>query len=394
MKKKIIFIVPFLRGIGGIETSLINLLNNIDYNKFDVDLCVFANYIAFKNKIPKNVNVVAGSKVLEYCYVPYKKLKKNLSLFKYINMLLVKVYKRIFGMQKVIQLTLPTFKFKKYDIAISYANDAFINGVFTGGGNIIVDKCIDSNKKIGWIHNEPYRCGCDKNYYLAIYKNFDYIVNVSCVCKNMFDEIVPEFKEKSVVVYNTFDIEKIKKQSKEFIYKENKKFKIVTVSRIENNQKRIDRILDACEYMIKKGYKSFVWEIIGDGPDFDWVLNQLKSRNLNNNIVMCGKLDNPYPYILNSDIMVQSSDFEAYSMVLQESIILKTPLIVTNYPSAKECINNGKNGFLVELSSEGIANKLIDIMNNKKELQNIKEYIEKNPFTNNKALNQFYYLLN
>jgi glycosyltransferase involved in cell wall biosynthesis len=392
--KKIIFVVPMLGGIGGIETSLINILSNIDYDKYQVDLCVFAKYIAFPERIPDKVNIVEGCEELEFCFVPKKTLKGKLPFTKYIKMLVVKSVKKIFGLKAIINYCLPKFKFEKYDIAISYANDAFFGKVFAGGGNEIVDKCIEADKKIGWIHNEPNRCGCTKEYYLKIYENFDYIVNVSFACKKMFDSIVPELESKSVVVYNMFDIEGIKKKAKSMPspYSDDI-FNIVTVSRIENNQKRIDRILDACEYMLSKSCKVFHWTIIGDGPDYENITKEAEERGLANYITFKGKMSNPYPYILNANIMVQPSDYEAYSMVLQESIILNSPIIVTNYPSASEAVNNNFNGFLVDLSYEAIGDKLIEMIQNIDKPQMLRDYISKNPFTNSKAISQFYNLL-
>ncbi|MFP3664203.1 glycosyltransferase [Priestia sp. SIMBA_032] len=392
--KKIIFVVPIMRGIGGIETSLLNILSNIDYSKYEVDLCVFANYIAFPEKIPSQVNIIKGNKLLEYCYIPYVDLKENLGLFEKLKMLFAKGIKKVFGFQTVIKMSLPTFRFGNYDMAISYANDAFFGKVFAGGGNEIVDKCILAEKKVGWIHNEPNRCGCSKEYFLKTYENFDHVVNVSFACKEMFDAMVPEFSDKSVVVYNMFHIEGIKKKAKSVTNPYNTNvFNIVTVSRIENNQKRVDRILDTCEYLLSKSFEEFKWTIIGDGPDSEYIIKEAESRGLKRCITFTGKMSNPYPYILNADVMVQASDYEAYSMVLQESIILNTPLIVTNYPSANEAVDNNYNGFLVDLSYAAIGDKLIEMIEDADKLKLLRGNITKKPFTNSKALSQFYSLL-
>ena len=37
MKKKLLFVIPSLE-LGGAEKSLVNLLNEIDYNRYDVDV--------------------------------------------------------------------------------------------------------------------------------------------------------------------------------------------------------------------------------------------------------------------------------------------------------------------------------------------------------------------
>ena len=57
MKKKIL-ISYYDFGIGGSTTSLIALLNTIDYNKYDVDLCVFENKGDLKQYVNKNINII------------------------------------------------------------------------------------------------------------------------------------------------------------------------------------------------------------------------------------------------------------------------------------------------------------------------------------------------
>ena len=52
MKKKIIFCVYSL-DIGGIETSLISLLNNLDFSKYDIYLFLVKKEGIFLNSISK-----------------------------------------------------------------------------------------------------------------------------------------------------------------------------------------------------------------------------------------------------------------------------------------------------------------------------------------------------
>jgi glycosyltransferase involved in cell wall biosynthesis len=394
MKKKILFVVPILSGIGGIETSLINLVNNIDKEKYSVDICVYGNYIAFPERIPSSVKIIPGTKEMEYTFVPLKKLSKELHGFSKVYLYIIKAIKSKFGIQKVLRLVKHKYIFDNYDVAISFANDAVLNGQFVGGGNEIVADCVNADKKLGWIHNEPYRCGCTRDYYENIYRKFDYVVNVSSACKDMFDKIAPMLINKSKYVYNTFDIETIKRKSitdanplQEGI------FNIVTVSRMENNQKRIDRAIETCEILVHNGISNFHWTMIGDGPDLDYIKKLCKEKNISEYMTFTGKLSNPYPYIFSADVMVQPSDFEAYSMVLQEALILNTPLIVTNYPSASEAVNDGVNGYIVKKDAQEIAEKILKLLKEPKELKRLNDNIANNPFTNDVAMKQFYSLL-
>lgn len=99
-------------------------------------------------------------------------------------------------------------------------------------------------------------------------------------------------------------------------------FNIVTVARIENRQKRIDRIIDVCEMLKKSGIEDFKWTIVGDGEDLQTLIESAKSRNLLNYMNFVGRKANTIPYMQYADLFVQTSDYEAYSMVLMQTILV------------------------------------------------------------------------
>ena len=78
---------------------------------------------------------------------------------------------------------------------------------------------------------------------------------------------------------------------------------------------------------------------------------------------MIGLRSNPYPYIKFADILVQSSRYEGKSVVLDEAKILDRPIVVTNYNSAKDQISDGVDGLIAKMSGEGIAEKIMEMMN-------------------------------
>lgn len=392
--QKILFVVPILPGIGGIETALLNLIRNIDREKYSIDLCVYGDYIALPEKIPGDVKIIPGTKEMKYCYVPYNTVKKDLRGLEKLNLYIIKGIKSKLGVQAVVKLVKHKYNFDQYDVAISFANDAILNGKFVGGGNEIVADCVNARVKIGWIHNEPYRCGCTKEYYEKIYSKFDYIVNVSEACKKMFDELAPSLIKKSRYVYNTFAISDIKRKAElENPILAQNKFQIVTVSRIENNQKRIDRVVEAGKILLERGIRSFQWTVIGNGPDYEMIKSQTIEADMQDYITLLGYKANPYPYIKKADILVQTSEFESFGMVLKEAFICGTPVITTNFLAAKEVVDNGENGFIVEKNAVAIADKLSLLMKQKSTLDKMNNYITCNPYSNDIAMKQFYELL-
>ena len=57
MKKNILFIIPSLE-VGGGEKSLVSLLNQMDYSKYNVDLFLIKKEGLFLKMIPPEVNVL------------------------------------------------------------------------------------------------------------------------------------------------------------------------------------------------------------------------------------------------------------------------------------------------------------------------------------------------
>ncbi len=63
MKKKILFVYDEML-IGGSTTSLLSILNSIDYDRFEVDLNLYYNKGALFDQIPKQVNILPQASML------------------------------------------------------------------------------------------------------------------------------------------------------------------------------------------------------------------------------------------------------------------------------------------------------------------------------------------
>jgi glycosyltransferase involved in cell wall biosynthesis len=203
--------------------------------------------------------------------------------------------------------------------------------------------------------------------------------------------LIPEYKLKSVVVNNIIDEKKLLYLSKEFNpFSEDNMVKIVTVARIDNNQKRIDRIIECCSRLKSEKIVNFSWTIIGDGPDLNNLKKEAESKKVDLLITFLGRKSNPYPYIKNADLLVMSSSYEAYSMVLLESVSLETPILCTNYASAHEIVNDGVNGILVENSTNGLYEGLRNILLDTSIIERLNMNIRNSRSTNELAIEQFY----
>ena len=317
-----------------------------------------------------------------------------MNIYQLVGAVIVKVLKRLVGYQRILKMCLPFMKVRgEYDVAISYLNDKYLD-VYSGGCDDFIRECVTAKKKIAWIHNDARQHGLTHDICIPKYDNFDYVVNVSQGCKKIFDEIAPEYAYKSKVVTNMLDLNRIALKKSDKSPYDNNCFNIVTVARIENRQKRIDRIIDACEMLKKSGIEGFKWTIVGDGEDLQPLIESARSKKLEDCIKFVGRKVNTIPYMQYADLFVQTSDYEAYSMVLIEALSVGCPCVVTNYDSAENIITDGENGWIVNRDSRAIYEKVSKLINQPELLlRTKKKCIQSCEALNLKAINSFRELL-
>lgn len=378
---------------GGIQTALMNLLKEISKDKrYNIDLFIFSDNSNTINEVPKNVKIIKGNYFLKLSSTAFKDIIKTRNIIKIAIRIMLMILVRIIKSDKYYKMIFALNRNEKeYDYAISYFND-IPNSYFNRGATDYVLDFARAAKKVGWIHTDIEKAKFDIKYYEKKYERFDYIINVSEHCRNTYNRLLPKQAKKTRVIYNFFPIDEIYKKSKEEqnIIKKNKKYlNLITVARIDNISKRIDRVINVANKLVEKKKDNFHWYIIGDGPNFLEMKEKIKKNKLEKNVVMLGMIENPYPYIKASDVFVLTSDFEGYPMVIGESLILNTPVVVTNYDSASEQIENGYNGFIVGMRENEILSKLEEILEDPLIIGKLEHNIKNRKLTNDVAKSQF-----
>lgn len=139
------------------------------------------------------------------------------------------------------------------------------------------------------------------------------------------------------VIYNPFNIERIKILSKEKI-NYNKPY-IIHVGRF-SKQKRHDILLKAYKETKLKEYYDLL--LLGDGEERETINNLIKALNLKEKVKLLGWQKNPYKWIKNASLLVLSSDYEGLPTVLIESLICNTPIVSTDCESGPKEIMVGE----------------------------------------------------
>lgn len=393
--KTILFVIDSLH-CAGAEKSLITLLSLIDYSKYEVDLQLFGYGGALERLLPKEVNLLKPLKYTSFCELSIKSAMiesiKSLNFTKFLARLRFTLVirkesysnaqkARIFW-QKVSNVIEKNDK--EYDIAISYAQ-----GIPTF---YVADK-IKAKKKYAWVNVSYHLTGLEKEFQKKYYEIYDKIIAVSDSTREIFNDVFPEYKNKMEVIYDINDPNFISKMSViGESYNDNfDGLRILTVGRLAN-QKGYDIALEACRILKGKGI-NFRWYSLGIGPLKEEIEKYIYDNKLEDYFKLLGVKSNPYPYIRNCDIYVQTSKFEGFGLAIAEARMLNKPVVTTRFDAVYNQMVDRKNGLVVDMDAKGVSDGILELINNKELKNKIVEYLAREKKGNTEELDKFYELI-
>lgn len=353
MKKIIIVTNQMIRG--GVETALISMLNALDLTQMDVSVLLLRRGGVWEKRIPEAVDVLyvdelcdPKNHVKQFIIQghPVLALRKALLFYRSIKA------KNYWKENHFLAEFLPKMQ-QEYDVAIAY---------HAPGGTLPVHYVlhnITAEKKILWIHGDVEKTKCIGEEYRQLFLPFDRIVCVSKEAERIFVKNYPEMKQKCLTVNNIVDTEYIDKAVNEPI-KEN--YLICTVARL-GPEKGIDLAIDACEQLIKK-HPDLQWCVCGGGSEESKLRKQIADKRLENNFILLGDQDNPYKYMISSEIYVQPSIHEGYCMTIAEARYLCKPIVATCTTGALAQLTDGVDSTIVGMEAHEIANAVDDLLSN------------------------------
>lgn len=379
-KKKLLFVCNNLH-IGGIQRSLVNLLNEIS-DRYDITLFLF--YPAGEYEMPENINVISGNKFTQIMGMSQAEAGNKgfgCKVWRSFWTIVTRAvgcripFKILCSMQKLTE---------EYDAAISFMQNSAYR-YFYGGCNEFVVNSVKAKKKISFVHCDFEKYLGNNAYNRMYYKNFDTIACVSDSCRKVFEKVCPELNGRTAAVHNCFNYAEMRVASKAFEPQYTKGvLNIFTSARI-SEEKGIFRMIPIFERLKNKGY-SFVWRVAGDGAQYKNAVEECEKRNLIGNIVFLGIQKNPYPYFKAADLVLVPSFNEAAPMVYGEAMAFGVPVLTTNTVSARELIGENDAGYVCGNTETDLEYALAKLMT-KPEMVYDFRYLPKND--NDCALKEF-----
>ena len=356
MKKQVLFVVDE-QMYGGISVVLTAILKKMDYKKYDIDVLILHNRgtALKKENLPEEVGIIYGTPF--FCGIDYTisaALKsKNVGLI-FHKVQTVVGLKTGWIKKKIVRERKKILK-KHYDVEIAF-KDGFC-ALFTAYG--------DSTKKVNWLHTSYDVCDNTSKYrklFVEVYNNIDEIVAITEDVAKTFNKIYC-LENKTEIIENLIDVESILEKSKlEDIEFPKDKINLICVGRIAS-QKAYPRLMKQLVKLKKEGkLENVLLHIIGDGDEESIVRQIISEGNLQENVKIYGYKENPYPYIIKSDMLLLPSIYEGLGLVLVEANLLGVPCFATKFANADKTLGNGKYGLVVENSDEGIYQGLKELL--------------------------------
>jgi sugar transferase (PEP-CTERM/EpsH1 system associated) len=318
VKTRLLHIINSLQ-IGGLENGLINIINNLDRDKYENIICCIDSSGPMERKLEYPVKIYSFNKGAKRDYLlPFK-------------------------MARCIKSIKP-------DI-VHTRNWAAIDGVI--GAKISGVKAI--------IHGEHGREASDpqgtnflrnktRKFLSPYIKRF---ITVSSELKYWLVYKIGIPEEKVVQIINGVDIEKYKPISVKNTLKyklgfNHNSFIVGTVGRLDP-VKDYKTLLSAFRKFIKKyNEKNSFLFIVGEGKDRKRLEVMSEELGLSKNVIFFGQRDDVNDLYNCMDIFVLPSIAEGISNTILEAMSSGLPVIATNIGGNPELVDNGKTGYLFE----------------------------------------------
>ena len=367
--KKVLIVADSL-SMGGLEKTLIDLCNNLDYTKYKVDLYLFNDGRDLVPMLNKNVRLLPDSPYYSTVFnksvgasvkTLIKQKKFSLAFYRIIRFLKARL--KMQGLsnfdwryQKKTMLEIDN----EYDIAIGFAE---------GTACYYVAECIKAKIKNLWIHTDISQITTNKKLDNMAFKVANNVCTVSQNSANALKENYPDFSKKVKVftLPSLFDFEKLEKLANQPNEMDKETVNILSVGRLVE-LKGFHLCAPACKKLIDEGYK-IKWYVAGDGPQRQELESLIKQNNLEESFVLLGNKENPYTYIKSADICVQPSSYEGLSLVVYEEKYFKKPVVATGILGNLEMIKDHQNGLVIERNSESIYKAVKELLDDKELLK-------------------------
>lgn len=366
-RKKLLFVINTLSAAGA-EMSFLELLRQLDPNRYDIDVYVLTAQGELRERLPEYVHLKNTS--YTDCSVLTREGKRHL-----VRMVIGAALHRGTGLRQLPYLVRTFANMCKnrrfqpdkmlwqllahgaprpegvYDLAVAYLE---------GGSAYFVADMVQAKKKAAFIHIDYARAGYSRAMDRGCYLKFDHIFTVSEEGKRTFLMSYPELDGRISLFHNPVDrevmLEKSRREPECRLWNDDTGMKLLTVGRL-NPQKAYEVAIETMR-LLKEAQVEARWYVLGEGAERPKLEQLIRQYGLEQDFLLLGATDNPYPYYAGCDLYVHASRYEGRSVAIQEAQALGCPVLASDCSGNREQITDGVNGRLVALEPQQVADQI------------------------------------
>ena len=374
--------------LGGVERSLLGLLDSIDYDRYDVDIFLMRHSGELMPYLNPKANLLPEIPQYASLAVPMASLIRSGQFGVLCGRLQGKLAARRFDKQhpddkpSVTALTyshkytlrsMPQISDKTYDLAISFLTPHYF-----------ARERARAKKYAAWIHTDYAALSFDRSAEIAMWEGYDAICGVSEQVTTAFDTEFPELSHLTGTVENILPQNLIERQS-------NNPQGELSVGRF-SEQKNFDNVPDICRRLVADGL-DVTWYLIGYGGDEPLIRQKIAEAGMQDRVIILGKKDNPYPHMRACGLYVQPSRYEGKAVTVREAQLLGKPVVITNYATSGSQLEDGVDGVIVPMDNAGCAAGIAALLRDPARMQQLSENCEKRDYTNSAEVEKIYALM-
>ncbi len=392
MKKRIFVAMQYME-IGGVERSLVGLLDALDYGRVEVDLFLYRHSGELMSMIPPGVNLLPEIAAYTTLTRPIARIVREGHLGIALGRLRARREARRFGRggvkgenasvyQYVADATtplLPDIGRGEYDLAIS----------FIAPHNIVRDK-VRARRKVAWIHTDYSNVAIDVAREGPVWDSFDTIAAISADARERFLDAVPVAPSKVVVIENILSVEAVRRQAALEHPRLEGEIRLLTVGRF-CYPKAFDNAVRICAGLVAQGLP-VRWYAIGYG-DSAPIERAIAECGMEEHFIVLGKKANPYPWIAACDIYVQPSRYEGKAVTVREAQVLGRPVVITAFATSASQLRDGIDGVIVPIDTEGAARGIQALIENPAMLETVRQNCAATDYSNRAEVEKIYAML-
>lgn len=378
-KRRILFVNDEME-MGGVARVLNTLMKNLDQQVYQIDLLVLHKTGTLLQDIPEGVRVIEGTSFFNAVDSPLKELLKKGDLPHLFSKLRLLLYMKTGLIRSKILKERKKMLSGVYDVEMA-AKEGFCT-IFTAYGN--------SKRKVNWVLTDYSVCNYSVNHMRLVksaLQKIDLNIADSAEATEAYKKV---FGIQNVItihnLMNTEKVEKGKVKIEDQAEIDPSKLNLISVIRF-HPQKAADRLLLAHKYVLDQGIEHELY-LIGGGEQEAMLLKMQKDLNLTH-VHFLGFKTNPYADIRACDLFVLPSLYEGFATVINESFIAGTPVLSTEVAGVHEQITAPHYGWIVENSQKGLNEGLLNALQSKDQLQEMKRQLQGYYYPNDEIIRKF-----